>query len=230
MSTLVIAAHPDDETLGCGGTIAKLSSAGEKICIVILGQGIASRGVQNRTDEKQQIKTLREQSRTAAGILGTDSISFHDLPDNRFDTVPLLEVVRIIESYIKKIAPETIYTHHVGDLNIDHTITAKAAITAARPVPGCCVKKIFGFEVLSSTEWNFGAGSERFEPTLFNDITPYLDIKIKAMEAYENEICSFPHPRSRRGIKTLALQRGCMSGLDHCEAFSVIRIINAGIK
>ena len=224
MTILIIAAHPDDETLGCGGTIARHAVNKEHVHILILGEGITSRSPENK-DNNGQISKLQENSRKAAKILGASSVSFESFPDNMFDSVPLLDIIKIIEHYIQKYNPHTIYTHHGGDLNIDHTITFRAVLTAARPTPKSSINNIYCFETLSSTDWSLGKVKQCFEPNLFIDITDFINIKVKAMEEYKSEICKFPHPRSLQAINALAMQRGSMAGLQYCEAFSIIREI-----
>jgi LmbE family N-acetylglucosaminyl deacetylase len=223
MSILVIAAHPDDETLGCGGAIAKYSSQGEPVHIVILGEGVRSRSNEFMPEDSKKINTLQQNGKTAAGILGAKNIFFESFPDNRFDSVPLLDIVKTVEIYIERFKPHTIFTHHGGDLNIDHSISFRAVITAARPLPGTCVKNIYAFETLSATEWAFETSSRKFKPNLFINIEPYLEKKIAAMTAYETEIRQFPHPRSAKAIAALAHRRGSMAGYKSGEAFSIIR-------
>lgn len=226
MTILVVAAHPDDETLGCGGTIAKLSAENKDVHILILGEGITSRQDIDRVSAENKLSALRENSRKAAMILGAKSIEFQNFPDNMFDSVPLLDIIKTIEVYIKRHAPHTIFTHHGGDLNIDHSLTFRATLTAARPLQDCPVKHIYSFETLSATDWALGKTGPVFEPNLFVDIEQFINFKIRAMQAYVGEIREFPHPRSFEAIKSLAKQRGSMAGLRFCEAFSIIRTIN----
>lgn len=225
MPTLVIAAHPDDETLGCGGTIARLTSQQKQVHILILGEGITSRQTGIEACPVEEIRMLRNNSRDACAILGTANIYFESFPDNKFDTIPFLEIVKVIESYIEKISPHTVFTHHGGDLNIDHSITSRAVLTATRPMPGCPVKHLYAFETLSATEWSFGQISKSFTPNCFINIKNHINQKIKAMDAYEGEIRNFPHPRSSRAIKTLANLRGSMAGVENAEAFFIIRTL-----
>lgn len=225
MPTLVIAAHPDDETLGCGGTIARLASEQKEVHILILGEGITSRQRDIDVSFKEEIRMLRKNSREAGAILGAADIHFESFPDNRFDSIPLLDIVKVIESYIEKISPHTVFTHHGGDLNIDHSMTSRAVLTATRPMPGCPVKHLYAFETLSATEWSFGQISESFTPNCFINIQNYMNQKIKAMEAYGGEIRNFPHPRSAKTIKNLATLRGSMAGMEVAEAFFIIRTL-----
>ena len=218
---LVIAAHPDDEILGCGGTIAKLSQENE-VFVLILGEGVTSRNIPNNTKIKELSK-LKNEMFAANKILGTKEMFIEDLPDNKFDTVPMLDIIKIIESHIQKINPDVIYTHHRGDLNIDHRITFDAVLTACRPVEGNPVKKLLSFEVPSSTEWNIQDASTNFNPNVYEDISRTIDKKTDAMSAYKNEIRLTPHPRSVEKIRSLAETRGAASGMNFAEAFMLIR-------
>jgi len=222
---LVVAAHPDDETLGLGGTIARLAREKHKVFIAILGEGITSRSKERNQVNMASVEALRAQSRRAAKILQAKDIFIYDLPDNRFDTVPLLDVVKIIENLIKWINPETIYTHYAGDLNIDHTITHKAVLTATRPIKDMAVKEIYAFEVPSSTEWSFKQFKPDFRPNVFVDISKFLDTKIKAFSCYRSEIRKFPHPRSKEAIRSCAQHRGSIAGYKAAEAFELIRSV-----
>lgn len=222
MSTiLVIAAHPDDEVLGCGGTIAKLSQE-NKVFVLILGEGVTSRDIPDDTKIKELSK-LKSEMFAANDILGTKEVFLEDLPDNKFDTIPLLDIIKIIEGHIQKINPDVVYTHHRGDLNIDHRITFDAVLTACRPIEGNPVKKILSFEVPSSTEWNIQDASTRFNPNVYEDISGTIDIKIEEMSAYKNEIRLTPHPRSVEKIYSLAETRGAAAGMNFAEAFMLIR-------
>lgn len=218
---LVIAAHPDDEVLGCGGTMAKLS-AQNKIYSLILGEGINSRD-ESEKQKKDELKLLNENMLTANKIIGTRQIFTENLPDNKFDTIPLLNIIKIIEKYIEKIKPEIVYTHHMGDLNIDHRITFEAVLTACRPIENMPVKKILSFEIPSSTEWNSYSMINSFNPNVFEDISKTIDKKLDAMSAYKNELRLNPHPRSLEKIKALAEIRGATSGMNYAEAFMLIR-------
>ena len=223
MNILIVAAHPDDEVLGCGGTIARLSQEGHDLYVAILGEGITSRYGKRDEADRQLIKDLHSGCQQVSDLLNLKEVFIYDLPDNRFDTLPMLDVVKIIEDLINRLQPQVIYTHHRGDLNIDHTITQRAVLTATRPVVGCPVKTIYQFEVPSSTEWSFGQIQSAFQPNVFVDITDTLETKIKAMAVYESETRSFPHPRSFEAIRNIARRRGSMVGLKASEAFVLVR-------
>lgn len=228
MNILVIAAHPDDEVLGCGGTIARHADQGDNVFITILGEGIMARANSSEDDSfKNMRKILKEQSIEVASILGAKEVVNYNFPDNRMDSVDLLAIIKAVEESIQNFKPEIIYTHYIGDLNIDHSITSRAVITATRPQPGNLVPELYAFEVMSSTEWFFGQGVDSFKPDYFVDISKYLDIKLKALSIYESEVYEYPHPRSKRSIKSLAYLRGSQSGLNSAEAFKLIRKIEA---
>lgn len=222
---LVIAAHPDDEVLGCGGTIARLAKDGHEVYIAILGEGITSRYNKREEVEKKFIEKLHAQSHEVGRYLSVKEVFLFSLPDNRFDTVPLLDIVKVVENLVDKLQPDIIYTHHGGDLNIDHQIVHRAVLTAARPVKNCRVKEIYAFEVPSSTEWAFHQFEPVFRPNVFVDITETLEIKLQAMRLYESEIRPFPHPRSLEALRAIACRWGSMVGLEAAEAFQLVRAI-----
>ncbi len=217
MTTLVVAAHPDDEVLGCGGTIARLCAEGEEVHIAILGEGGTDR-------EPKVVAALRRQVAKAAEHLGTPNVSHFTLPDQRFDTVPFLEITQMVEGLIALSRPDTVYTHHAGDLNLDHQITHRAVLTATRPIQGCPVRTIYSFETPSSTEWAFGTPA--FAPNVFVGVTEEdLDRKMSAMAMYKSEVRDSPHPRSSHMLWVLSRWRGAQAGLEAAEAFQLVRQI-----
>ncbi len=221
MNVLIVAAHPDDEVLGCGGTAAKLSAEGHAVYCAIMGQGIASRNNVGN-DFSTQLDQLHSDAKNAADILGFKKIQFFDFPDNRFDSLPLLDLIKPIESLIEKIEPTVVYTHHPSDLNIDHCYTFRAVLTAIRPMQGTPVKELYSFEIPSSTEWSFGKIATPFSPNTFLDIENTLETKIKAMEQYSTEKRSFPHPRSQEALQAVAKHWGSTAGLLAAEPFELI--------
>jgi LmbE family N-acetylglucosaminyl deacetylase len=225
MNILVVAAHPDDEVLGCGGTIPRLVNEGHDVYIAILGEGITSRYEQREEANPDLLEVLHNDSLQVAQVLGAKDLFLYKLPDNRFDTVPLLDVIQIIEGLIEKLEPGVIYTHHNGDLNIDHVITHRAVLTATRPMVNQPVQEIYTFGVPSSTEWAFQTFKTPFCPNVFMDISNTLETKIDAMALYESEMRSFPHPRSAKALRVMAQRWASVVGCQAVEAFELIRAI-----
>ena len=216
---LVVASHPDDEVLGCGGTIAKHSKSGDKVHLIFMTNGVGSRNA-----KKEEAESRKGAAQDSADILGVSSIQQFDFPDNKMDTIALLDVVQAIEEVIDRLQPEIIYTHHIGDLNIDHQITHKAVMTACRPHPGFCVKEIYAFEVLSSTEWNT-PGVAVFSTNVFIDVTDYINIKKQVLEVYSEEMRQPPHTRSVDNVLRLNALRGNSIGVNYAEAFMLLKTI-----
>ena len=223
---LVVAAHPDDEVLGCGGTMARLAKEGNKVYTLILGEGVTSRD-QKRDPGKRnrELKELKKQLQKANKLLGVKKCFVFDFPDNRFDTVALLDIIKTVEKVKKEVKPDIVFTHHHGDLNIDHRITFEAVMTAFRPVTGEKAQEIYSFEIPSSTEWNAPSPAVYFTPNYFVDISGQLPQKKEAMKQYRTELKKYPHPRSLKAIEISARNRGIQTGLEAAEAFEVIRTI-----
>ena len=220
---LVVAAHPDDEILGVGGTIARYVSEGNKAYALILGEGQTSRWETRNLADSNVVKELHRNTLEAAEIIGYSEVFFGDLPDNRFDSVDLLEVVKLVEKYVKKLEPDIVYTHHDGDLNVDHKITCTAVLTATRPIGCYNVKEIYKYETVSSTEWSFGNRSDYFCPDTFVEIKNYFEKKCEAMKKYKSELCDFPHPRSLEMLEISAKRWGSIVGKEYVEAFELVR-------
>lgn len=214
---LVIAAHPDDEILGCGGSICVLADNGAKVQVALLADGISSRDIY--ADENSGLKARRTAARKAGDILGVQDIFFGDFPDNRMDTVALLDIVKVVENLIDQYQPDTIFTHHACDLNIDHQRVHEAVVTACRPQPGHPVRTLLFFEIPSSTEWQVPGSGIAFEPNWFEDISTSLERKLQALDAYDMEMRDWPHPRSLRGVESLARWRGASVGYEASESF-----------
>jgi LmbE family N-acetylglucosaminyl deacetylase len=216
---LIIAAHPDDEILGCGGLICKLNKQGRQVHVLILTPGAETR----YPIEMEQV--LRTQAVSANKKVGTTEVYFENFPNQQLDTVPLSAIIQTIEKYIGKINPDTVFTHHSGDLNKDHRIVYEAAITATRPFPGQTVKTVYSYSVPSSTEWNFIEKEDVFIPNVFVDISGEVDIKVDAMQCYTSECRQYPHPRSPEAIKAYAHYWGLTVALEYAEPFRLIRDI-----
>ena len=221
---MVIVAHPDDEVLGCGGTIARLTQEGD-VQVIILGEGITSRYEESGKAGKSILTQLQRDAEAAADILGIKSVTFGDLPDNRFDELALLEIIKRVERLVESRQPQVIYTHHPGDLNIDHLLTFRAVLTATRPMSGCSVREIYACEIPSSTEWAFQQFQHPFRPNVFVDITATIEQKIQALQEYQSEVRPFPHPRSPEALRASARRWGSVIGVEYAEAFELIRSV-----
>lgn len=220
---LIVAAHPDDEVLGCFGTVARFIKEGYEAYTLILGEGKTSRDKQRVVENKKdEIELLNSEIQRANNIIGIKKVFVESFPDNRFDSVDLLDIIKVISKVKEEIKPDIIFTHYEYDLNIDHQITYKAVITATRPMENECVKEIYSFEILSSTEWSYPLS---FSPDTFFDISDTLDLKIDAMKEYTSELCEYPHPRSKDGIEINAKYQGMRVGKKYVEAFKTIRKI-----
>jgi N-acetylglucosamine malate deacetylase 1 len=226
VSILVIAAHPDDEVLGCGASIAKWSEAGQEVHVVIMAEGITSRdSAQNSESINKGLSSLEESAHKAADVLGVTSVKLLGFPDNRMDSLDRLDVVKAVEVEIKRLRPDTVVTHHCGDVNIDHRIIHEAVVTACRPQPGESVRRLLIFEVPSSTEWQPPGSNTAFEPNWFEDVSETIDRKIEALKFYQSEMREWPHPRSLENVNHLARWRGASIGCHAAEAFILMREI-----
>jgi len=204
MRILIISAHPDDEVLGCGGTILKLSKNQEVFSLIFTKGG---RGNPISADK-------------AAKFMGFHKNWQLDYPDNKFDTVPLIDLIKEIEIIKNQIKPQAIFTHFEYDLNQDHKLIFQAVMTATRPVGGESVREIYSFEIPSSTEWKF---PNVFAPNVFIDISDTIEKKIEAFKFYESEVREYPHPRSPEAMRVFAKRWGILSGLGCAEAFLLVR-------
>lgn len=221
-TVLVIAAHPDDEVLGCGGAMAKHAAGGDEVHTLFLADGVSARPAGGG---RVAIDARKEAAARAAQALGVEPPRFLDLPDNRLDTLALLDVVRPVEDMVAALAPAVVYTHHGGDLNVDHRVAHQATMTACRPLPSSPVGAIYAFEIASSTEWASPNTGAPFRPTRFVDINRELERKLNALACYEGETPPFPHSRSAQAVEALARWRGTSAGVVAAEAFEVLRQI-----
>lgn len=216
MRVLVIAPHPDDEVLGCGGTIAKHSMKGDEVHLCIITEGYTPDW------SEEYLKNRPLEIEKSSKILGIKKVHFLKYPTAKLDTIPQKELNDSLSEIINKIKPAIMYIPHYTDIHQDHPIIFRSALIAARPKKDCHVRKILSYETLSETEWGY---PRHFRPNLYVDISDTIELKIKAMRAYGSELKEFPHPRSLEGIKTLAKKRGSEVGLKYAEAFEVIREI-----
>lgn len=226
---LLVVAHPDDEILGCGSTFHKLISQYDcTVRLVILGEGITSRAGQRDISQwEDQLSIHKQNIKLAQNVIGYQELSIYDFPDNRFDSVDLLDIVKVIEKEKIEFNPSVVFTHHGGDLNIDHQRTFEAVITACRPLSKENIKTIMTFETPSGTEWRAASDPKHFIPNLFFLVDEQsIQAKIRAMESYEFEKREYPHPRSPQALRIQAQRWGIIIGADFAEAFMLIRSIS----
>jgi LmbE family N-acetylglucosaminyl deacetylase len=214
---VVLGAHPDDEILGAGGTLARHVRGGDEVHAIVLADGASSRA------PDELMVTLKKDATRAAELIGFASLQLQSLPDQRLDTVPFIDLTQTIESLLDEIRPHVVYTHFPGDVNADHGLVARATWTACRPYAQPQLRRFAVFETPSSTEWAWPLNDGVFQPNLFVDITETLDSKIAAMECYESELRDYPHPRSSRSLRERAALWGSQVGRPAVEPFRVFR-------
>jgi LmbE family N-acetylglucosaminyl deacetylase len=217
MRVMVIAAHPDDEVLGVGGTVARHAAAGDQVTALIVSEGATSRYPSGADEE------LRAAARAAAARLGAGEPRFLGLRDQHLDALPVLEVIRPIEAALGELRPEVVYTHHWGDLNRDHRVVAEAALVACRPVAAAAPRRVLCFETPSSTEWSPADLAPRFAPTVFVDVAATLEAKLAAMACYPTEVRPHPHPRALESLRARAAYWGQHAALASAEPFVLAR-------
>ena len=226
---LIVVAHPDDELLGLGASMHRLiNDYNVKTRVVILGEGLTSRSLTRNSKEwTKHLLEHKENIRSAQNEIGYHTINTFDFPDNRFDSVDLLDIIKVVENEKENFRPDVILTHHGGDLNIDHQKTFEAVFTACRPMENENVKAIITFETPSGTEWRSNADPHHFLPNLFIKISSEnLEAKIRGMQSYKFESRSFPHPRSPEALRIQAQRWGIVVGIKFAEAFNIIRLVN----
>ena len=223
---LVVGAHPDDEVLGCGGTIARLVREGSEVHVLLLADGETSRRTTSGRVLTQPWVTGRNEACEAArAVLGYATVESLGLPDQRLDSLDLLDVVQGVEAVIERRRPALVFAHNMGDVNLDHRVVHDAVVTACRPQPGHSVRQLLFFEVPSSTEWRPPGSAPPFSPNWFVDISTTLVVKKRALEAYGRELRAFPHSRSLEAIEALAKWRGASVGVSAAEAFMLGRTV-----
>lgn len=223
-SVVVVVAHPDDEVLGCGGTIARHAEMGDNVNVIIAAEGAMARYESTVSkDAIHKVEALKRSAQMAAEILGARDVRFFGFPDNQMDTLSELTIVRMVEKEINDCGASIVYCHHSDDVNVDHRMLHRAVVTACRPFPGQTVRRLLSCEVMSSTEWQPGSAGRLFVPSWYVDITRQLGKKLKALEAYSQEMRGWPHARSVKAVEHLARVRGSQVGIDAAEAFCLLR-------
>ena len=221
---LVVAAHPDDEVLGCGGTIARHADYGDQVQVLIVAEGSTSRQQErDRAQVKGELTALAKAAKAAGSILGAANVELLDLPDNRLDSLDRLDLIKRIEEHVDHHKPDCVYVHHAGDVNVDHRRLHEAVVTACRPMPGNVVRRLLSFEVASSTEWQPPGSASAFQPNWFVDISAQWERKREALAVYVSEMRDWPHARSLKAVEHLARWRGAQVGVEAAEAFCLLR-------
>jgi LmbE family N-acetylglucosaminyl deacetylase len=205
--------------------MARLAQEGHALHVAIMAEGITSRHSQRSDADPGQLSRLHQQAQAAAAQLGAKNVQLFKLPDNRLDTVSLLDIVKLVEDVIHELQPEVIYTHHSGDLNVDHGVVHRAVLTATRPLPGLSVREIYAFDVQSSTEWAFQRLEPVFRANVFVDVSATLEAKLAALACCEGEGRPFPHPRSPEALRANAVRWGSVAGCEAAEAFELVRMV-----
>lgn len=221
MNVLVIATHPDDEVLGCGGAMARHTAEGDKLHVLVMTRGISD------LFSTEQIEETRRELKAAHQILGVMSVRFLDFPAPKLDTVPEYQLADAICDVLRSLDVDLLYIPHRGDIHVDHGSVFRAAMVAARPKNRTLVRRILAYETLSETDWAPPFADAAFLPSVFIDIGDYIKKKLDAMACYKSQLKSFPHPRSLDTIKALARYRGGSVGLSAAEGFMLIREIIA---
>lgn len=216
---LVIAAHPDDEILGPGATIARHAARGDECTIAIVADSGSTRY------DEEVIASVRDSAHRAAGKLGVSDVRFGGMPDQALDTLPIISITQWIEKIAADVRPEWVYLHHRGDINRDHQLIAEAGLTALRPYSASFVERILAFETPSATEWGGPYVETSFVPNVFVDVADHLDSKLRAIAEYETELRPFPHPRSVEALRARASHWGSVIGASAAEPFALVREI-----
>lgn len=219
---LVIAAHPDDEVLGMGGTIAKQVKDGNTVDILIVTDGSSSQ-YRDSDHLAEIIEAKKKETRNCADILGVRDIYYGELPDMKLDTTPHIRINQIIEDVIDKVQPDIVFTHFWGDVNRDHQEVYKSTLVTVRPVMGQVVKELYCYRVPSSTEWTPNKADTMFMPNYFVDIEQFAEQKYKAFACYSTELRDYPHPRSVQYLRENDKVVGLRVGMLAAEEFVMLR-------
>ncbi len=223
---LVVCAHPGDEILGCGATLALHVRQGHQVRVLVMGDGWTSRVKSvEKAKDVVDLDVIEKQARAALKLIGVEQVEYLRFPDNRFDTLPLLDLVKEVERVKQRFAPDILYTNSPFDLSVDQQKTSRAVVTAFRPQPGDNRTELFCFEVPSSTEWNVLGGTGNFSPNYFVDVSETLSMKISAFQQMGFEVRPWPHPRSIEAIEHQAKGRGASVGVAAAETFMLLRAV-----
>ncbi len=216
---LVISPHPDDEVLGCGGIMKRLTYIGQNVFVLVITRG------KKEMYSQEKILNVRQEAINAHKIIGVSETRFLDFPAPNLDLVSIAEIASAISAVIKELHISILYLPHKGDIHHDHKVVFDAGLVAARPVNGNSVKRIYSYETLSETEWAAPFGDDAFIPTSFINITDFFAVKLEALKCFKSQLREFPNPRSLKSVEALATLRGSTVGFAYAEAFMTLRII-----
>lgn len=219
MKVLVVAPHPDDEILGCGGIIAKNVDEGNEVYVCIFTKGCAPL-FDEKEDEKDRMHCLNSHK-----LLGVTKTIFLDFPAAQLETVDRYKMNGTVCKMINDIDPDEVYIPHRGDIHLDHKMVVDSLMVALRPRSEKPVKRIYAYETLSETDWDIPNAANTFIPNVFVDITKYIDKKLDAMSEYKEQLLEYPSPRSLEGLRALAMHRGSTVNKRYAESFMLIREI-----
>jgi len=221
MRVLIVSAHPDDETIGAGGTILRHADRGDELYWVVVTRAY------NPPWTDEQIRRAYDQVTEVKDLLGVAEVFRLDFPTVKLNTVPNMELTSALQKVVDQVRPEVVYTTPRDDLNMDHRIVHDATLVATRPLPGAPVRRVLSYEISPTCRYGLPSGGRTFQPNVFVDISAQLDRKLRVIEAYRTEIQQFPHPRSVRGLEMIARERGLSVGLEAAECFELIRQIES---
>jgi len=217
LRVLAIAAHPDDETIGAGGVIARHVAQGDEVYWCIVTQGYSPPWSEETLAEaRSQVDEVQE-------VLGFREVFLLGFPTVKLNTVPYIDLCSALQQVVDQVQPEIVYTTPRDDINQDHRIVYEATLVAARPLPGSSVRRLLCYEISTTARFGLPAGSTGFAPNVFVDISRYLEKKLEAIRCYRTELREYPHPRSVKGLRLLAEERGLSVGLQAAECFQLVR-------
>jgi len=216
---LVVAPHPDDEVLGCGGVMARHVAAGDEVHVVVVTRG------HPEVFSEESVRQVRAEMHEAHKVLGVGSVRFLDFPAPRSDSVPRHAIADAMLRAVRELGPRTMYVPHPGDLHFEHGLIFEACLVAARPLDASAPRRILAYETLSETEWGPPLVGAAFQPTVYVDIAGQVETKLKAFSCFASQVKPFPHPRSAEAIRALARFRGAAAHLEYAEAYWLVREI-----
>ena len=217
MKVLMISAHPDDEVIGAGGTIARHVDHGDEVYWCVVTQAYSPPW------SKEYLETARQQVYDVKKVLGIQEVFFCGFPTVKLNTIPYMEISSALQGIVDKVRPEVVYTTPGNDINLDHRIVYECTLVATRPLPGNSIQRLLSYEIGAGSRQGLISGDGGSVPNVFVDISGYMEKKLEAMLCYESELQEYPHPRSLKGLRIVAEERGLGMGLEAAEAFRLVR-------